>query len=389
MFPHIFKVSFFQSVKWHVLRVAQLALLGSFQQEVEFGIESGRCIAVTMKEWTIQDRNAQNYSRCSLLEFTLVISSKFNLGLTFICIQPYTVPTRDEAKSVDCIMMKHQEWTRTLIFLMLKFVSYDSSTCEEYDSVEQDESNSDYDPDSDVETCSCIGCQTENSRLDETGSLDGDDLYSVHVDVKKADPLCIKLNDLIREKICTGPMNLGDGRHSHINKELDKKVNLGKLSESLILKSQAGYTPDSSVIKPLSLAHVELLKNSGAKPLIETTNVVVIPCALANDGTALKPTIKFDACINKNVGLVFPVDLDYVKKNPTSSPDHLIVTEAIVSSLTYLDNFSCSLPIAVDYTTKSGKTGQTMLSYFEEHAKKYWKIDIKLIVPVFAMHSMI
>lgn len=30
------------------------------------------------------------------------------------------------------------------------------------------------------------------------GSLDGDDLHSVHVDVKKADPLCIKLNDLIR-----------------------------------------------------------------------------------------------------------------------------------------------------------------------------------------------
>jgi hypothetical protein len=71
------------------------------------------------------------------------------------------------------------------------------------------------------------------------------------------------------------------------------------------------------------------------------------------------------------VGLVFPVDLDYVKKNPTPSPDHLkenIVTEAIVSSLTSLDNF-CSLPIAIDYTTKSGKTGQTMSSYFEEHIK--------------------
>ena len=95
-----------------------------------------------------------------------------------------------------------------------------------------------------------------------------------------------------------GPMNLGDGRHSHINKELDKKMNLGGPSESLILKSQAGYTPDSGVIKPLSLAHVELLKNSGAKPLIETTNVVVIPCALANDGTALKPAIEFDARIN-------------------------------------------------------------------------------------------
>jgi hypothetical protein len=49
-----------------------------------------------------------------------------------------------------------------------------------------------------VETCSCIEFQTENSRLDETGSLDDDDLYSVHVNVEKADLLCIKLNDLIR-----------------------------------------------------------------------------------------------------------------------------------------------------------------------------------------------
>lgn len=66
-------------------------------------------------------------------------------------------------------------------------------------SVEQDESNSDgFDPDSDVETCSCIEFQTENSSIDETRSLDGDDLYSVHVDVEKADLLCIKLNDLIK-----------------------------------------------------------------------------------------------------------------------------------------------------------------------------------------------
>ena len=195
-----------------------------------------------------------------------------------------------------------------------------------------------------MDTCSCIEFQTENSSLDETGSLDN--LYSVHVDVEKADPLCIKLNDLIkRGKIpvlfrylsdvveimknpfheydrevveffntitylggkCTanfirGPMNLGDGRHSHINKELGKKMNLGGPSESRIQKSQAGYTPDSGVAKPLSLAHVELLKNSGAKPLIETTNVVVIPCSLANDGTALKPAIEFDARIKENVG---------------------------------------------------------------------------------------
>lgn len=63
-------------------------------------------------------------------------------------------------------------------------------------------------------------------------------------------------------------MNLGDGRHSHINKELDKKMNHGGPSESLIQKSQAGYTP-----------------------------IVAIPCTLANDGTALKPANEFDARI--------------------------------------------------------------------------------------------
>ena len=270
------------------------------------------------------------------------------------------------------------------------------------------------------------------------------------MDVEQADPLCIKLNDLIRrgkkDKILyrylndvveimynpfheydcevvaffntitylggrrtanfiRGPMNLGDGCHSHKNTELDKKMNLGGPSESLIQKSQAGYTPDSGVIKPLSIAHIELLKNSGAKPLVETPNDVVIPCALANDGTALKPAIEFDAHIKENVGLIFPVNLDYVKKNPTPSPDCLkenIVTEAIVSSLTSLDNF-CSLPVAVDYTTKSGKTGQTMSSYFEEHiktlqicqnAKKYRKIavtlshPIKLIASAFVIDAM-
>ena len=44
-----------------------------------------------------------------------------------------------------------------------------------------------------METSPCIEFQTENSSLDEMGSLDGDDLYSVHVDVEKADPLCMKL----------------------------------------------------------------------------------------------------------------------------------------------------------------------------------------------------
>ena len=80
----------------------------------------------------------------------------------------------------------------------------------------------------------------------------------------------------------------GDGQHSHLNQEHEKKINLGGPSESLIEKCQAGYTTKSGAIKPLSLGHIELLKNSEAKPLIETPNLLEIPCALANDGTAAK-----------------------------------------------------------------------------------------------------
>ncbi len=114
---------------------------------------------------------------------------------------------------------------------------------------------------------------------------------------------------------------------------------------------QARYTPESGVIKPLSLGHMTLLKNSQAKPLIQTPNLTMIPCAFGNDGMALKPAIEFDSRLKENIGLTTPVDLRYMQKKP--SRDFLkenIVTEALVSSLTSLDNF-CSLPVAVRMST--------------------------------------
>ena len=90
-------------------------------------------------------------------------------------------------------------------------------------------------------------------------------------------------------------------------------MNLGGPSESVCAKHQAGYTPDSGVIKPLSLGHLELLKNSQAKRLIETSQLTVIPCALANDGTALKPAIEFDSPLKENVALKTPVDIKLCK----------------------------------------------------------------------------
>ena len=166
-------------------------------------------------------------------------------------------------------------------------------------------------------------------------------------------------------------MNLGDGRNSHATLA-ERKMNLGGPSETVCAKYQAGYTPDSGIIKPLSLGHIELLKNSQAKTLIETSKLTVFPCALANDGTALKPAIEFDSRLKENVGLKTTVDIIYyVKANPSPSPEFLrenLVTEAIVSSLTSLDNF-CSLPVAINYTTQRGKTAEAMAKLFENHNK--------------------
>ena len=294
--------------------------------------------------------------------------------------------------------------------------TYDSSGGE-WDSYEDDDRtdeelvDSDMDDDS-VGVCSC----TEVDQVLSDDSIDEDDLFTVHTGIEQADPVCVKLQDLLRQgKISKErifykylndvleimynpfheydqevveffntitylggkrttcfirePMNLGDGRNSHLNLK-DKKINLGGPSESVCAKYQAGYTPESGVIKPLSLGHLELLKNLQAKPLIKTPELIVIPCALANNGTALKPA-EFGPRLKENIGLKKPVDIHYIHENPSPSPKHLkenIVTKAIVSSLTSLDNF-CSLPVAVDYTTQSGKTGEAMADLFREHIK--------------------
>ena len=98
-----------------------------------------------------------------------------------------------------------------------------------------------------------------------------------------------------------------------------------------------------------------------AVSIVETSYLTVYPCCLANDGTAIKPAIEFDERLKENVGLTFNIDIDYVRKNPKPSADFLkknLVTEAIVSSVTSIDN-KCSLPCAVEYSTKSGKTAES------------------------------
>ena len=105
--------------------------------------------------------------------------------------------------------------------------------------------------------------------------------------------------------------------------------------------------------------------------LISTDTLKVVPCALANDGTALKPSIQFDPRAKRNVGLTLNVDASFVRENPQPRPGFLsenIITETLVYSITALDN-SCSLPCAVEYVAKKGKTGQEMKNRFDTTCK--------------------
>lgn len=71
-------------------------------------------------------------------------------------------------------------------------------------------------------------------------------------------------------------MNLGDGRNSHATL-VERKMNLGGPSETVCAKYQVGYTPDSGIIKPLSLGHIELLKILKLRPLLKHQSSLYFP----------------------------------------------------------------------------------------------------------------
>ena len=67
-----------------------------------------------------------------------------------------------------------------------------------------------------------------------------------------------------------------------------------------------------------------------------------------------------------NVGLDCEVDYQFIKDNPSPSPEYLkshIVTEVIISSITSLDNDS-SMPCVAEYVPKAGKTGENLSKSF-------------------------
>ena len=111
--------------------------------------------------------------------------------------------------------------------------------------------------------------------------------------------------------------------------------------------------------------------DEGPKPLISNSKLIVFACCYSNDGTTLKASVEFDPVTKRNIGLTVPVDLNFVKEDDPPDPkmlQELIVTEAVLGSITMLDN-KVSVPVPVDYTTKAEKTGENMEEMFTKHVE--------------------
>ena len=262
--------------------------------------------------------------------------------------------------------------------------------------------------------------QSDDENLDSTdseGATSSGDDQILRYSVEKADSLCIKMDQLIRRgliprdgimykyltdvvsqrldsthqysidsieflntiayhggrrtvNLFRGPMAFGSGNRGNSNSNENIHMNFGGASETTRNKHQAGYTPKSGVIHPLSIAHLKLCEKNQVF-IINNDTVSVIPAVVSNDGNPLKPAIEYDPRLKCNIGLDVEIDIDFVRKNPTPSPTFLkdhIVMEAVISSVTTLDN-SVSLPCVAEYVPKSGKTGENLMLNFKSVIK--------------------
>ena len=167
-----------------------------------------------------------------------------------------------------------------------------------------------------------------------------------------------------------GPMGYGQGKFLNKNSLStagECRMNLGAPSSEALRKLQSAYACESGVLKFLSLSHDKLCENScDPKVKLLTGNLEVYPVAFGNDGTVVKPFIQFDERPKVNLGLEDKIRLEYVKENPyllKRDLEHGIVTKALVSSTTTLDN-NCSLPRAIKYSSKTSKKGDDTKNFF-------------------------
>ena len=114
----------------------------------------------------------------------------------------------------------------------------------------------------------------------------------------------------------------------------------------------------------------KLLKNeedTSNSFLVSNGVVEVYPVVFSNDGTTLKPPIKFDEDRNVNVGLEnHEMTLKQCQSKPFLEKKLLLeklISEAVVSSVTCLNNDFC-LPVAVHYCSKVGESGDNVKETF-------------------------
>lgn len=283
------------------------------------------------------------------------------------------------------------------------------------------EISSDEQDDTDITTISSLSSATSINSVDSDDSDVDSDSLVFPVGVEEADDVCVKLDCLIRsgiiskddifykhikdvvfsfvnphshrydnevveffntirylgrestENFLRGPGWHGQGRKGkgHFVSEA-KRGNFHGPSSATCAKRQAGYTVESGVLRDLITTAITLAdKSSKVNSLVDTALVKVFPIAIANDGTALKPGLRFDERMKRVVGLNVDVDFAFVLENPQPSSEFLkeaVVTEAGVYFLTTLDN-EISMPCSVEYMPKTGKTAVYMREKFTSEAK--------------------
>ena len=174
-----------------------------------------------------------------------------------------------------------------------------------------------------------------------------------------------------------GPVGYGQGEclnKNNLSTAGECRINLERHHQKHFENYKALIHVNQEFKKFLSLSHYKCCENSchpKVKSLVLTDNLKVSPVAFGNDGTALKPSIQFDERAKVNIGLEDEIRLEYVKENHYLSKkelEHGIVTDALVSSITTLDN-NCSLLVAIKYPTKTSKKGDFMKDFFTEQNK--------------------
>ena len=211
--------------------------------------------------------------------------------------------------------------------------------------------------------------------LSDTVAKFFDKQHTYDVDVIEFNSTIMYLGGSRTFNFLRGPMIYGQGRMNDGNRDFKKiRMNLGGPSESICVRQNTAFTCKSGILKSLSSLQLMVFSHDpdeGPKPLISNFKPIVFACCYSNDGTALKVSVELDSLTKRNIGLTVTMDLNFVKEHDLSDPKmlkELIVMEAIVGSITRLDN-KVSFPVSVDYTPKVEKTGENMEEMFMKHVK--------------------